>query len=48
MGMKRFKAEDFVNKPREADVLISQSQTIVQVCKQIGVTDQIYYRWRKE
>ncbi len=45
---KRYLPEDVVNKLREADVLISQGQTIPQVCKQIGVTDKTYYRWRRE
>jgi transposase-like protein len=48
MPRKRFSAEEIVNKLREANVLLSQGQTIVQVCKQIGITDQTYYRWRKE
>jgi len=48
MPRKRFSAEEIVNKLREADVLLSQGQTIVEVCKQIGITDQTYYRWRKE
>ena len=48
MSRKRFSAEEIVNKLRRADVLISQGQTVTQVCKQIGVIDQTYYRWRKE
>ncbi len=48
MPRKRFSAEEIVNKLREADVLISQGQTIGQACKQIGITDQTYYRWRRE
>lgn len=48
MSRKRFSAEEIVNKLRQADVLISQGQTITQSCKQIGVTEQTYYRWRKE
>ena len=48
MKRKRFKAEEIVNRLREADVLIAQGQTIAQVCKQIGVTEQTYYRWRRE
>jgi transposase-like protein len=48
MGRKRFSAEEIVNRLRQADVLISQGQTVSQVCKQIGVTDQTCYRWRKE
>ena len=41
-------AEEIVNKLREAEVLISQGQTISQACRQIEVTDQTYYRWRRE
>jgi transposase-like protein len=48
MSRKRFGAEEIVHKLREADVLISKGQTIAQVCKHIGVTDQTYYRWRRE
>lgn len=48
MSRKRFSAEQIVNKLREAEVMIAQGQTVGQVCKQIGVTDQTYYRWRKE
>lgn len=29
-------------------MLITQGRTVVQACKQIGVTKQTYYRWRKE
>ena len=36
------------NKLREAEVLIAQETTVAQVCKQIGVTDQTCYKWRRE
>ena len=48
MSRKRHSAEEIVNRLRQADVLISQGQTVSQACKQIGITDQTYYRWRKE
>jgi len=48
MPKKRFSAAEIVNKLREAEVLISQDQSVAQACKQIGVADQTYYRWRKE
>ncbi len=48
MPRKRFSAAEVVNKLREAEVLIAQGQSVAQVCKQIGVADQTYYRWRKE
>jgi len=48
MPRKRFKTEDIISKLREAEVVIAQGKTIPQACKQIGVTAQTYYRWRKE
>ncbi len=48
MARKRFTAEQIIIKLREAEVGLAQGQTMVRVCKQIGVTEQIYYRWRKE
>jgi putative transposase len=48
MPRKRYNAEEIIHKLREADVLIAQGKTISETCKQLGVTDQTYYRWRKE
>jgi len=47
MARKRYNAEEIIHRLREADVLLGQGQTVGQVCKQLGVTDQTYYRWRK-
>jgi len=48
MPRKRFKAEQIIQHLREAEVLLAPGQTIAEVCKKIGITDQTYYRWRKE
>ncbi len=48
MSRKRFTAESIIIKLREAEVGQAQGQTVGQVSKQIGVTEQTYYRWRKE
>jgi transposase-like protein len=48
MAKKRFQAEQIIGKLREAEVEISKGQTIGQVVKKLGVTEQTYYRWRKE
>jgi putative transposase len=40
--------EQIINKLREAEILLSQGNTIAIVAKKIGVTEQTYYRWRKE
>ena len=47
MPKKRYNAEDIIHKLREADVLLGQGRTVTEVCKQLSVTDQNYYRWRK-
>lgn len=47
MPHKSFTVEQIISKLREAEVLISQGQTVPNACKTIGVSEQTYYRWRK-
>ncbi len=48
MARKAFKPEQIINKLREAEVLISQGATIGVASRKIGITEQTYYRWRRE
>lgn len=48
MKQKRFSVEQIVNKLRQAEVLLSQGQTVAQASKIVSITEQTYYRWRKE
>jgi transposase-like protein len=48
MPRKRYQVEEIIQKLREAAVLLSQGKNVAEACRQIGVTDQTYYRWRKE
>ena len=48
MARKVFKPEQIINKLREAEVLISQGSTTGVASRKIGVTEQTYYRWRRE
>ncbi len=48
MGMKRFKVEQIIHKLREAEVIIAKGRLIPEACKQIGVSEQTFYRWRRE
>jgi|TARA_B100002003_G_scaffold118360_1_gene109173 transposase-like protein len=48
MVRKAFKPEQIINKLREAEVLLSQGSTIGEASRKLGVTEQTYYRWRKE
>ena len=48
MARKRFTAEQIIIQLGDAEVGLAQGKTVGQVCKQMGVTGQTYYRWRKE
>jgi putative transposase len=48
MSRKRFTAEQIIGFLREADVKLSQGRNVGQICRDMGVTEQTYYRWRKE
>jgi len=48
MGRKIYSPENIVRKLREAEVLISQGNTIAQASRLLGITEQTYYRWRKQ
>jgi len=48
MGKKRHTAEEIITKLREADVLLARGQSMPEVCRQLAISDQTYYKWRKE
>ena len=48
MARRLFRPEQIINRLREAEVLISQGATIGEASRKIGITEQTYYRWRKE
>ena len=48
MARKRYNAEQVVAKLRQAEVELAKGQTTAQVCKKLGVSEQTYYRWRRE
>ncbi len=48
MGRKRHTAEQIIRKLREAEVDLAKGQTTGDVARKLGITEQTYYRWRKE
>jgi len=48
MARKRHTTERIISKLREAEVLLAKGTKIPQVCRKLEVTEQTYYRWRKE
>ena len=45
---KKHTAEQIIGKLRQAEIAISKGQTTKEAAKSIGVTEQTYFRWRKE
>lgn len=48
MARKRFTAEQIIRHLRQAEVLSSQGRNVSEICREIGITENTYYRWRKE
>jgi len=45
---KRHKPEEIVSKLRQVDVLVGQGMARVDAIRQVSITEQTYYRWRKQ
>lgn len=45
---KRFKPEEIIMKLREVEIQQGKGLDIMAACRQAGITDATYYRWRKE
>ena len=48
MPRKSFTIEQIIGKLREAEVLLSQGQSVGDICRSFNISEQTYYRWRKE
>ncbi len=48
MGRKRHTVEQIIAKLREAEVALAKGQTLAEVVRKLGISEQTYYRWRKE
>jgi len=48
MVRKTYTSEQIINKLREAEIHLSQGATIAETSRKLGITEQTYYRWRKE
>jgi len=48
MSKRRHSAEQIITKLREAEVELAKGQSVGAVCRKLEITEQTYYRWRKE
>ena len=48
MVKRKHSVEQIIGQLREAEVELAQGRSVAEVCRSLGVTEQTYYRWRKE
>lgn len=48
MSKLRHRPEQIIRKLRQAEVLSGQGKTVEEICRELGVSDATYYKWRKE
>jgi len=48
MARKRYTSEQIIRHLRQAEVLSSQNKSTSEICRELGISENTYYRWRKE
>jgi transposase-like protein len=48
MARKKFEAGQIIGHLRTIEVLLCKGKTAGEACREVGITEQTYYRWRKE
>ena len=48
MARKKFEAGQIIGDLRTIELFIGQGKTAAEACREVGITEQTYYRWRKE
>jgi len=48
MGQKRYTPEQIIGKLRQAEVRSAEGARVAEIVRELGVTEQAYYRWRRE
>lgn len=47
MSRKKYSTEKIISPLREAELLSNQGKSIKEISRNLGITEQTYYRWRK-
>lgn len=48
MTKKKFDTAQIIGQLRTIEVLLSKGKTVIEACRELGIAEQTYYRWRKE
>jgi transposase-like protein len=44
---KTYGAEQIIGMLRQCDVMLAQGKSLMEVCRELGISDATYYKWRK-
>jgi len=47
MGQKRYTPEQIIGKLRQAEVRSAEGARVAEIVRELGITEQTYYRWRR-
>ena len=48
MSRKRYTAEQIIGHLRQAEIRTSEGKTVAEAVRELGISEQTYYRWRKQ
>jgi putative transposase len=48
MSGKPHTTEQIIRKLRQAEVLLGEGKGVREMCRELGIVDSTYYKWRKE
>lgn len=48
MSNKRYSIEKIISNLRAIEIMTAQGKGVNEACREVGITSQTYYRWRKE
>jgi transposase-like protein len=48
MARKRYTAEEIIGQLRTIEIELGKGLAVVEACRKLGITEQTYYRWKKE
>jgi transposase-like protein len=48
MARRRYSPEQIISMLRETEVIQNKGSTVIEACRKLGISEQTYYRWRKD
>ena len=48
MARKRYSPKQIISMLREAELIQNKGSTVIEACRKLGISEQTYYRWRKD